>query len=80
MNDAQVFQYFWLAMVGVIGMSSLAWAVNDVRSGSARMHWGGARVRRDEEPFEFWMAVGSKTLGVVVAGFMLWFGSRIPFQ
>ena len=35
----------------------------------------GNRVARDEEPFEFWLAVGSKFLMLPVGCFMLWFAS-----
>jgi hypothetical protein len=68
-----LFTYFWLSLVTIIGAVSIGWGVNDLRAGSARMSWGG-RVQRSEEPFEFWVAVGGKFLGAVIAGFMFVFG------
>jgi hypothetical protein len=71
------FQYFWLGGVALIGIVNIAWAINDLRTGSARLNlWrGGGRAVRYEEPFEFWLAVGGKLLtGLVVAPFMFWFG------
>ena len=71
------FMIFWCAMVVLITAVNFAWALNDLNRGSARFGWGwlarGERVRRDEEPFEFWVAVGSKFLALPVGIFMIWF-------
>jgi hypothetical protein len=72
-TQVDAFLVFWCMLVGLAGITNLAWAINDLKRGSARMHWYGQRVQRREEPFEFWMAVGSKFLAVPVTAFMLWF-------
>lgn len=66
-------------MTGVFVMTvvSVLWGINDLRRGSARFNfWGfGERVSREDEPFEYWLAVGSKLAPLPVGIFMLWFGS-----
>ena len=76
-NQFDAFGIFWCLLVATIGLMNGAWAVNDLKRGSARLSWYASRVDRNEDPFEFWMAVISKMVGVVVSGFMLWFGSSI---
>ena len=73
MTHVDSFLIFWCVMVFLVGAVNLAWAVHDLRRGSARPSWYGERVEREEEPFEFWVAVGSKLIAVPVTGFMLWF-------
>jgi hypothetical protein len=73
MNNGTAFLIFWCAMVVLMGAVNLAWGLNDLRRGSARLYWHGTRVEREEEPFEFWLAVGAKFLAVPVTAFMLWF-------
>jgi hypothetical protein len=74
-NQFDAFAVFWCTMVGLIVVVNVAWAVNDLKRGSARMHfWGfGERVSREEEPFEFWIAVGSKLIVLPIGSFMIWF-------
>ena len=73
------FMIFWCAMVIIMTVVNVAWAINDLKQGSARFGWGwwgqGERVNRDDEPFEFWLAVGSKFAALPVGLFMLWFAS-----
>ena len=45
--------------------------------GSARMSFYSTRVTREEEPFEFWLAVGSKFLAVPVTVFMFTMGLQM---
>jgi hypothetical protein len=71
------FGVFWCIGVALIGCVNVAWGINDLKRGSARMSWYGNRVDRGEEPFEFWLAVGSKLAALPFCGFMLWFGSGI---
>tara|TARA_Y100000991_G_scaffold211069_1_gene193129 strand:- start:285 stop:533 length:249 start_codon:yes stop_codon:yes gene_type:complete len=77
MDSFNAFGLFWSGGVLLMMAVSTAWAINDVKKGSARLNmWGfGNRVARDEEPFEFWLAVGSKFLMLPVGCFMLWFAS-----
>jgi len=76
MDSARAFPYFWLGGVALIAVVNIAWAINDLRTGSARFSLiRGDRMSRDEEPFEYWLAVGMKLLGgFVVAPFLFWFG------
>ncbi len=75
MNNFDIFPYFWLSGVLIFGVVSSAWAINDLKVGSARMgQWSKSRVSRVEEPFEFWLAVGGKFIGSIVACFMFYFG------
>ena len=75
MRGSDLFPFVWLTMVTIFGIVSVAWGINDLRSGSARLgQWSAARVRRDEEPFEFWLAVFGKLGGGLVACFMFYFG------
>jgi hypothetical protein len=75
MSGPELFPYFWLGMVMIFGLVSVAWGVNDLRRGSARLgQWSSSRVNRDEEPFEFWLAVLGKFGGGIVASFMFYFG------
>ena len=76
MKSIDPFIIFWTTMVLVIVAVNFAWAINDLNKGSARFGWGwrgSERVSREEEPFEFWLAVGSKFAAVPVGGFMIWF-------
>jgi len=77
MSQFDAFGIFWCSVVLIIGCANLAWAINDLKQGSARMSWYGNRVQKSEEPFELWLAVGSKLLAVPVCLFMLWFGSGV---
>ena len=61
-------------MVVVMGIVSFLWGLNDLKSGSARVSLFSMRVEKYKEPFEYWIAVGSKFLLVPVAIFMLFFG------
>ena len=70
---------FWIFGVVLTGVVNFAWAINDLRTGSARMFWYGARINRTDEPFEFWLAVGSKFMAVPVCGAMLWFAYSTIF-
>ena len=73
------FGIFWTGGVLIFTIVSVLWAINDLKRGSARLNfWGfGERVSREDEPFEFWLAVGSKLLALPVGIFMLWFASGI---
>lgn len=73
MTRVSVFLIVWCAMVALIAAVSVAWAINDLKKGSARFGVFGQRVERAEEPFEFWLAVGGKLLAAPIAVFMLWF-------
>ncbi|MXO90042.1 hypothetical protein [Pontixanthobacter aquaemixtae] len=77
MDTVDAFGYFWSAMVVIMTIVSVAWGINDLKTGSARLHLMGFgnRVDRDKEPFEFWFAVGSKFMMLPVGIFMLWFAS-----
>lgn len=76
MDRGSAFAVVWTGLLLLMMVVSVAWAVNDLRTGSARLNMMfGSRVRRDEEPFEFWLAVGSKLLILPVGAFMLWFAS-----
>lgn len=77
MNEFDAFGIVWCSLVGLAIVVNVAWAFNDLKRGSARNHWFGARVERAEEPFEFWMAVGGKLIVLPIGAFMLWFGSGI---
>ena len=78
MDEFHAFGYFWLGMVTLIIGVNVAWALNDLKVGSARMGWMSARVRRDEEPFEFWLAVGGKLVGALLVGpFFIWHGLQM---
>jgi hypothetical protein len=74
-NSFDAFTLFWCASVALIVVVHVAWAINDLKRGSARLHfWGfGERVSREDEPFEFWIAVGSKLIVLPVGVFMIWF-------
>lgn len=74
MSNFDIFPYFWLTLVTLIGVGNVAWAVNDLRVGSARMSWMSSRADRKNEPFEFWMAVVGKFLGGIVACAMFYMG------
>jgi len=76
------FGIFWTGTVVVIMVISLLWAVNDLKRGSARLNfWGfGERVSREDEPFEYWLAVGSKLAALPVGAFMLWFAAGMFWQ
>jgi hypothetical protein len=82
MDSFDAFGLFWSGGVLLMMVVSTAWAINDLKSGSARMNWMGFgdRVHRYEEPFEFWLAVGSKFLVLPVGAFMLWFASDIYWR
>jgi hypothetical protein len=76
MKQFDAFLVFWCAMVVIITGVNFAWAINDLNRGSARFGWGwrrSERISREEEPFEFWLAVGSKLLALPVGIFMIWF-------
>jgi len=73
-NRFDIFPYFWLGVVTLIGTMNVAWAVNDLRVGSARFSWMSTRASREEEPFEFWMAVLGKFAGGIVACVMFYLG------
>ncbi len=72
MNNVGAFLIFWCSLVALFGIVHFAWGIHDLRRGSSRMGWYRDRVKRDEEPFEFWVAVGSKLLAAPVAVFMIW--------
>jgi hypothetical protein len=76
--EADAFIYFWMGGVVLMMCIGLAWGLNDLKKGSARLSWVGfgRRVSRNEEPFEYWIAVGSKFLVLPVGAFMLWFAYR----
>jgi hypothetical protein len=70
------FIIFWCTMVVIVTGVNFAWAINDLNRGSARFGWGwrrSDRIGREDEPFEFWVAVGSKFAALPVGIFMLWF-------
>jgi len=73
------FAIFWIGGVLLFTVVSVLWAINDLKRGSARLHfWGfGERVSREDEPFEFWVAVGSKLLALPIGIFMIWFASNM---
>ena len=76
MKSVEPFFIFWCSMVVVITGVNVAWAINDLNRGSARFGLGwrrGDRIDREEEPFEFWLAVGSKFAALPVGIFMIWF-------
>jgi hypothetical protein len=76
MKQVDAFLVFWCVLVVVITGVNFAWAINDLNRGSARFGWGwrrSERISREEEPFEFWMAVGSKLIALPVGIFMIWF-------
>jgi hypothetical protein len=73
-NSYDVFGYFWLSGVAFMGLFQLAWAINDWRSGIARLGFVGGRYERSEEPFNFWMTMIMHFAGVILACFMFWFG------
>jgi len=72
-NQVSAFLIFWCVMVAIITVVSVAWAINDLKRGSARFGFFGQRVQRAEEPFEFWIAVGSKFVAAPMGVFMIWF-------
>jgi hypothetical protein len=74
MSAPDLFPYVWLGLVALIGVVSPVWAINDLRQGSARLGWHSGRVSRDEEPFEFWLAVGGKFLALPMSIFMFSMG------
>lgn len=73
-SHLDIFPYFWLTLVAGFGVTNLVWAYYEFRRGVARWGWAGARYSRAEEPFYYWMAVGGRFFGFVVACFMFWFG------
>jgi hypothetical protein len=76
MKQVDAFLVFWCLMVVIITGVNFAWAINDLNRGSARFGWGwrrSERISREEEPFEFWIAVGSKLIALPVGIFMIWF-------
>ena len=76
MKQADTFIIFWCTMAVLITAVNFAWAINDLNRGWARFGWGwrrSERISRDEEPFEFWIAVGSKLIALPVGIFMIWF-------
>ena len=76
MKHFDPFIIFWCALVLVITAVNFAWAINDLNRGSARFGWGwrgSDRISREDEPFEFWLAVGSKFAALPVGVFMIWF-------
>ena len=76
MKHLDPFVIFWCTMVIVITGVNFAWAINDLNRGSARFGWGwrpSDRISREEEPFDFWVAVGSKLAALPVGIFMIWF-------
>ena len=76
MKQVDPFIIFWCAMVVVITVVNFLWAINDLNRGSARFGWGwrrSDRINREDEPFEFWLAVGSKFAALPVGIFMIWF-------
>jgi hypothetical protein len=74
MNAPQLFPYVWLGLVALMSLIAPLWAINDLRQGSARLGWYSARVKRDEEPFELWVAVGGKFLALPKGIFMFSLG------
>ena len=75
MNERiDIFPYVWLGFVAIFGIASLIWAIYELRRGSARWGWTGARYTREEEPFYYWMAVLARFAGFVVACFMFYMG------
>ncbi|HEY0327018.1 MAG TPA: hypothetical protein VGC46_13715 [Allosphingosinicella sp.] len=74
MNSFDAFAYFWLGGVAFIGMLCLAKAVRDLRAGEARWRLMGDKITRADDPFYYWLSVISDLFGVVVTGFMFWFG------
>ena len=75
MEQANAFMIFWLGVVSVMGLVSLAFGIREIRGGYARWGWYGARIERLEEPFYYWMIVCGRFVGVGVACSMFWFGS-----
>ena len=76
MEGANEFGWWWASAI-IVGIAlSTAWGLNDLRLGKARfnMFGLGERVSREDEPFEFWMAVGSKLIVLPVGAFALWRG------
>jgi len=71
-SDFDAFNWFWRAMVLAIVGINVAWGRNDLKRGSARLSWYGSRVDRNEEPFEFWLAVLGKFASVPVGIMMLY--------
>ena len=74
MTKFDAFSGFFCAFIALIVLVNIAWAINDLKRGSARFSWWpGDRVMRDEEPFEFWLAVGSKLFMIPFGAFMIAF-------
>jgi hypothetical protein len=78
-NDLDFFIWFWRAGIAVFIAVNLAWGINDLQRGSARMSWYGSRVERSEEPFEFWLTVLGKFVALPIGGMMLWFSLKFGF-
>ncbi|MCP5386721.1 MAG: hypothetical protein H6916_07870 [Novosphingobium sp.] len=74
MERVNAFMIFWLGGVSVMGLVSLAFGIRELRSGYARWGWQGNKIERAEEPFYYWMIVTGRFAGVIVTGFMFWFG------
>lgn len=74
MKNFDIFPYFWLAMVALIGIGNVTWAINDLRVGSARMSWISSRAERSQELFEFWMAVIGKFAAGIFTAVMFYMG------
>ena len=74
MTAFDAFPYIWLAGVAIMVIVNVAWAINDLKKGSARLSWYGSRASREEEPFEFWLAIVGKLAALPIGMFMFWFG------
>ena len=74
MARIDAFAVFWLTGVAAMGVASLAFGIREFKSGYARWGLSGEKIARSDEPFYYWMIVGGRFFGVIVAGFMFWFG------
>ena len=82
MGSFDAFGLFWSGIVLLMMVVGVLWGINDLKTGSARLNLMGFgdRVRREEEPFEFWLVVGSKFMILPVGAFMLRFASDMIWR
>ena len=72
-----IFPYFWLALVAFMAGFQLVWVIRDLKAGNTKLSWMSARLTREDDPFEFRMAIVMKFVGIVVACFMFAFGLQM---
>jgi hypothetical protein len=69
--------YLFLFALFIAVVSSVIWAIRELRVGAAKWHLFGSRfslVYRETNPSEFWLIICSKMASLPIGAFILWRG------